>query len=187
MNLSKKENHYQILGVDKNASSLQIGEAYSQRLAFWEPMLQLGISFAKEEILNLTRSFQVLSDAEKRKEYDSKLDFDFVLLDGKTKDPEMEEAYDVYRTGHKKTYEQILAEFTNFKEDLGFTLVNLKLTTIYLVLCLIVYSVFLMFISFIEESYPFEGLQTVKNLSSPVFLILTVFGYWLFRKRFKHK
>ncbi|MCT8332425.1 J domain-containing protein [Leptospira sp. 85282-16] len=186
---TKKETFYGILGVTKESTKETIEAIFLRELEFWQRLEAAKIPEAQDKILELTRAYLTLTDSKKREDYDRQLDFEFVLLDGKTKDPEMEEAYDVYRLSHQKSYQEILADFTKFREEMGDTLWILKKTTIYMVLNLLVYSGFVLFHSFLleTEGEKFFWLDGVSNWGSGIFLLLSAIGYLFFRFRFLKK
>ncbi|EOQ98118.1 DnaJ domain protein [Leptospira wolbachii serovar Codice str. CDC] len=185
----KRETFYGILGVTKESTSETIEAIYLKELEFWERLEGAGISEAKDKILELTRAYLTLSDPKKRKEYDRQLDFEFVLLDGKAKDPEIEEAYDIYRLSHQKTYQEILSDFTQFREEMGDTLWILKKTTIYMVLNLLLYSGFVLLHSLWNENIEKDHVwfEMVSGWGSGIFLLLSAIGYVFFRFRFLKK
>ncbi|MCW7503986.1 J domain-containing protein [Leptospira paudalimensis] len=180
---TKRETFYEILGISRDFPTNGIEAVYLRELLFWEQLEKAGSQEAKDKILELTRAYLTLSDPNKRDVYDSELDFEFVLLDGKAKDPEMEEAYDIYRLGHKKTYQEILSEFSKFKGEMGDTLWVLKKTTIYLVINLLLYSGIVLFQSLFHQN----EMETSKendilfNFLSYLFLGFSGIGYLLFR------
>ncbi|TGK78248.1 molecular chaperone DnaJ [Leptospira noumeaensis] len=186
---TKRETYYGILGVTKESTNATIEAIYLKELEFWQRLDTAGIFEAKEKILELTRAYLTLSDPIKRKEYDSQMDFEFVLLDGKAKDPEMEEAYDVYRLGHNKTYQEILVEFSNFREEMGDTLWVLKKTTVYMVLNLLLYSALILIHSLWNTNTDQEKkwMDAASGWGSGIFLILSAVGYLVFRFRFLKK
>lgn len=186
---TKRETFYGILGVTKETSKENLDLIYSRELEFWQKLDEAGIPEAKDKIIELTRAYITLSDPEKKQEYDKQLDFEFVLLDGKTKDPDMELAYDVYRLSHQKSYQEILREFTKFREEMGDTLWILKKTTIYMVFNLLAYSGFVLFHSFLIETEEKGKVWTdhTSNWISGIFLLLSAIGYLIFRFRFLKK
>ncbi|PJZ86104.1 J domain-containing protein [Leptospira harrisiae] len=186
---TKRETFYEILGVTKESTEETIEAIYRKELEFWERLQGPGSPEARDKILELTKAYITLSDPKKRKEYNAELDFEFVLLDGKAKDPEMEEAYDQYRLNHNKSYQEILGEFTRFREEMGDTLWILKKTTIYMVLNLLVYSGFVLFHSLLMESPENEKswLDTASGWSTGIFLGFSAIGYLFFRFRFLNK
>ncbi|TGN18671.1 DnaJ domain-containing protein [Leptospira idonii] len=183
MSRVRKATYYEILGIDRNSSVEQIRSQFQDLHRFWSQMARANASQAEAQILEITRAFSVLSDPEERQKYDLSLDFEFVLLDGKTKDPDMEEAYDVYRSTHKKTYQEILNEFSFFKDELGDTLWLLKTTTVYLVLSLLVYSLLVLSISFLPESWVEKNAKW-RNYLIPVYIVVSALGYLCLRKFF---
>ncbi len=161
---------------------------YAGEVQFFQKLWESGVMEAREKLLELTKAYETLSDPEKKAKYDSELDFDFVLLDGKTKDPEMEEAYDNYRTTHNKSYKQVFDEFSNFKNELSDTLWKLKQTSIYMVANLIMYSLLVIATSILETSFPdqfliYEALRPYPNF---LFLFLSFLGYQVFKYKYLH-
>ncbi|TGM36796.1 J domain-containing protein [Leptospira biflexa] len=184
---TKRETYYEILGISRNATAEATTDLYVSQISFWEKLAVAGSSEAKEKILELTKAYLTLSDPKKRARYDAELDFDFVLLDGKAKDPEMEEAYDQYRLGHKKSYQEILSEFTKFRLEMGDTLWVLKKTTVYLVINLLVYAGIVLIQSLYQNQNNVTENDFTFNLFSLLFLGMSVVGYLLFRFYFLPK
>ncbi|MCU0823714.1 MAG: molecular chaperone DnaJ [Leptospira sp.] len=186
MNNLRRNTYYEILGSHPNEDPKSLELRYISEVQFFQKLWESGISEAKEKVLELTKAYETLSDPEKKAKYDSEMDFEFVLLDGKTKDPEMEEAYDIYRTTHNKSYKQILGEFSRFKNELSDTLWKLKQTSIYLVANLILYSLLVIVISILETSFPnqfviYEKLRPFPNL---LFLLFSFLGYQVFKFKY---
>ncbi|MGV3666964.1 MAG: J domain-containing protein [Leptospira bouyouniensis] len=186
---TKRETYYEILGISRNSSLDATTDVYLREISFWERIASAGSPEAKEKILELTKAYLTLSDPKKRAEYDSELDFDFVLLDGKAKDPEIEEAYDLYRLGHKKSYQEVLSEFTKFRMEMGDTLWVLKKTTVYLVINLLLYSGIVLFQSLYQNNDEVNQKENefYFNLFSLLFLASSVIGYLFFRFQYLPK
>ncbi|TGL54977.1 molecular chaperone DnaJ [Leptospira kemamanensis] len=180
---TKRETYYEILGVSRDSSRETIEEVFLKEIQFFRLLETSGSLEAQEKILELTKAYLTLSDPQKRKKYDGELDFEFVLLDGKAKDPEIEEAYDAYRLGHKKSYQEILKEFTKFREEMGETLWVLKKTTIYLVGNLLVYSGLVLYRSITSHTNPMEAKEDSSQFDtlSLFFLGFSFLGYLFFR------
>ncbi len=62
-------NYYQILGVDRNASLAEIKRAYRQLARRYHPDLNPGDKAAEEQFKLIGEAYQVLSDSQKRAEY----------------------------------------------------------------------------------------------------------------------
>ncbi|HEX4714697.1 MAG TPA: J domain-containing protein [Ktedonobacteraceae bacterium] len=64
------KDYYQILGVDKNASQKDIQKAYRKLARQYHPDVNPGDATAEEKFKDINEANEVLSDPEKRKEYD---------------------------------------------------------------------------------------------------------------------
>ncbi|TGL57537.1 molecular chaperone DnaJ, partial [Leptospira ognonensis] len=115
MALVRRETHYEILGLDRNASASLVQRQFLELQSFWEA-LAIESPFESElKLIEIQNAFSILSDPNLKQTYDETLDFEFVLLDGKTKDVDIEEAYEIYRQNQPKTYQEILKDFQKFK------------------------------------------------------------------------
>jgi hypothetical protein len=183
----RKETLYQILDIDRTASSIQIQSQFEELETFWESLYTNSPREAEWKLMEIRNAFSILSDANSREIYDETLDFEFVLLDGKTKDQDMEDAYEVYRHNHQKSYQEIFQEFHKFKGDLGGSLWMLKSTTLYLIFSVFSYSGFILLLSLLiengnESSHSF---LRIRNFLLPVYFLFTCVGYYFFRKYFQ--
>ncbi|KAG5419764.1 SCJ1 [Candida metapsilosis] len=66
-----KKNFYQILGVDKSASDKEIKSAYRQLTLKYHPDKNPGDEEAHDKFIEIGEAYEVLSDATKRKNYDT--------------------------------------------------------------------------------------------------------------------
>ncbi len=68
----KFQDYYEILGVDRNASEKEIKNAYRKLARKWHPDLHSAgeKEKAEEEFKKINEAYEVLSDPEKRKQYD---------------------------------------------------------------------------------------------------------------------
>ncbi|KAI5969825.1 SCJ1 [Candida margitis] len=66
-----KKNFYQVLGVDKSASDKEIKSAYRQLTLKYHPDKNPGDEEAHEKFIEIAEAYEVLSDATKRKNYDT--------------------------------------------------------------------------------------------------------------------
>jgi curved DNA-binding protein len=64
------EDYYKILGVNKNASAEEIKKAYRKLAMKYHPDHTKGNKSAEEKFKKISEAYAVLSDAEKRKQYD---------------------------------------------------------------------------------------------------------------------
>src|SRR5438270_4544403 len=62
--------YYKILGVGKNASEAEIKKAYRKLARQYHPDRNPGDKKAEERFKEISQAYDVLSDAEKRKQYD---------------------------------------------------------------------------------------------------------------------
>ena len=65
------EDYYQILGVNKNASDEEIKKSYRKLAMKYHPDHTKGDKSAEEKFKKISEAYAVLSDKEKRKEYDT--------------------------------------------------------------------------------------------------------------------
>ena len=65
-----KRDYYEVLGVDKNASSDEIKKAYRKTAMKYHPDRNPGDKEAEEKFKELGEAYEVLSDADKRSRYD---------------------------------------------------------------------------------------------------------------------
>lgn len=67
--MATKRDYYDILGVDKNASSSEVKSAYRQMALKYHPDKNKAVD-AEEKFKEINEAYQVLSDPEKKKAYD---------------------------------------------------------------------------------------------------------------------
>lgn len=78
-----RKDYYQILGVDKNASKDEIKKAFRTLSIKYHPDKNQGDKKAEEKFKEVAEAYSVLSDDEKRKEYDNPAsNFDFKASGG---------------------------------------------------------------------------------------------------------
>ncbi len=65
------EDYYKVLGVEKSASAAEIKKAYRKLALKYHPDKTSGDKVAEEKFKGISAAYAVLSDAEKRKQYDT--------------------------------------------------------------------------------------------------------------------
>jgi len=75
--VSDREDYYQILGVDSDASPEEIKQAWRKKALDYHPDRLVGVSesvrrLAEEEMKKINRAYEVLKDPHKRRQYNSK-------------------------------------------------------------------------------------------------------------------
>lgn len=67
-------NHYEVLGIKKNATQAEIREAYKKLIKKYHPDLYQGDkTFAEKKSQSINVAYDILSDSEKRKQYDEEI------------------------------------------------------------------------------------------------------------------
>ncbi len=67
---AKKRDYYEVLGVDKNGTKEQIAEAYRKSALKYHPDRNPNDKEAEEKFKEATEAYEVLTDSEKREQYD---------------------------------------------------------------------------------------------------------------------
>ncbi len=84
-NMNTVKDYYKILGVDRNASDEEIKRAFRRLARKYHPDLNPGNKEAEERFKEINEAYSVLSDLEKRRQYDQGETFRFEGFDfGKT-------------------------------------------------------------------------------------------------------
>ena len=68
--MAEKRDYYEVLGVDKNASEAEIKRAYRKVAKKYHPDMNPGDKEAEAKFKEASEAYAVLSDADKRRQYD---------------------------------------------------------------------------------------------------------------------
>ena len=68
--MTKAKDYYEVLGVDKNADDETIKKAYRKLAKKYHPDTNAGNAEAERKFKEISEAYAILSDKEKRKEYD---------------------------------------------------------------------------------------------------------------------
>lgn len=68
--MAEKRDYYEVLGVDRNASDAEIKRAYRKLAKKYHPDMNPGDKEAEAKFKEVTEAYEVLSDSEKKAQYD---------------------------------------------------------------------------------------------------------------------
>ena len=68
--MADKRDYYEVLGVDKNASDAELKKAYRKLAKKYHPDTNPGDKEAEAKFKEASEAYAVLSDADKRRQYD---------------------------------------------------------------------------------------------------------------------
>ena len=68
--MAEKRDYYEVLGVDKNASDAELKKAYRKLAKKYHPDTNPGDKEAEAKFKEASEAYAVLSDADKRRQYD---------------------------------------------------------------------------------------------------------------------
>jgi len=122
------KDYYKILGVSKNASKEEIKRAYRELAKKYHPDLNPGNKEAQEKFKEINEAYEVLSDDNKRKQYDA-FGNTYNFTHGQNFDPS-QFGFENFGNGYRYTYTTTGAEdfsdfFKMFFGDRGFNLKDL--------------------------------------------------------------
>ena len=110
-------NHYEKLGVSKNASQKEIKDAYKKLVKKYHPDIYPGDkSFAEKKIKEINLAYDILSDKDSKKAYDDELNPEtkYGYTPPKYNNPESYSYHNNYKTTYKNTY-NTYDEFESYK------------------------------------------------------------------------
>ena len=110
-------NHYELLGISKTSSVLEIRNAYLNKVKQYHPDKN-SLESSLEHFKEIQKAYEILKDSEKRSEYDDSLNFsqkadfyanernyrDFYENPKKSKEEEFNDEYEYYKKKQKNEY-----------------------------------------------------------------------------------
>ncbi len=79
-------NYYEILGVEKNSSALEIKKAYREKIKKYHPDINPNIS--NDFVIKITKAYEVLSNENLRIRYNQSLEYNTIFATNKTNNKE---------------------------------------------------------------------------------------------------
>lgn len=76
-----RQDHYQVLGINKNATSEEIKKAYREKAMQWHPDKNPGNAVAEERFKEAALAYEVLSDSNRKSKYDAGENIEIDLSD----------------------------------------------------------------------------------------------------------
>ena len=68
--MAEKRDYYEVLGIDRNASASEIKKAYRKLAKKYHPDTNPGDKEAEAKFKEVTEAYEILSDSEKKAQYD---------------------------------------------------------------------------------------------------------------------
>ncbi len=183
-----KKDYYQILGVPRRADQDTIHKRFLELSDELEMIRTMDPWFPLEEsILELTKAYQVLSDPSLREAYDKSLDFNIVILDKDIDKTELADISFEYKKHFLKNYDELVARFDHFKNELNTSLYIIKSTSIFLIFALISSAFFTYaFYQYIKFLSPVI-FRKLSSLTIVFFVSMIVIQYFIFKKFWQDK
>ncbi len=178
------DSHYQILGLPKDASLFEIEIAYSLLIEEVNSSTYfLNDEDKKYHILELTKSFSILSNPLLREKYDKTLDYDIVVLDKDIDKTDLAEISREYKIFSSKNYDSFMKNFKTFKKEMNESLWLLKTTSIFFFFNILISFIFvysLIFLSHqLDPKSKFHEYLTVHSITWAFLIVL--FNFIIFR------
>jgi hypothetical protein len=170
--LGYKPDHYEVLNLDRKSTLQEIESAFGELVSKFGPLEDISPD-DWENIKPAVLAYETLKDPILRKEYDSSLDYDLVLMDSKTKYKELEDILTEYKTLVAHKYYEILANFDIYKKDIQKSLWLMKTTAIFLLANIVIFITGSIIYVIAEklEMVP----QTVENFIQRYGTLITIF------------
>ncbi|WP_018249132.1 DnaJ domain-containing protein [Orenia marismortui] len=109
------EDYYKILGVNQDADSSKIKKAYRKLALKYHPDRNSGDKNAEKRFKKISKAYEVLSDKQSRKEYDTKLNAEFKQSTRrKAKQRSKTRRENKFSQGEFKDFEKQFASFFGF-------------------------------------------------------------------------
>ena len=116
---TRKQNYYEVLGLDKYATNQQIHSAYRTKMKLYHPDISKDNStFAYEMLYTIVEAYTVLSDPRLKKEYDESLNTDSIFdPDGNFSSYYDMASENIIRNNKKFNYDHYFYTYKNKKQQ----------------------------------------------------------------------
>ncbi len=131
--LSRKTDYYGLLGLQRDAPTASVETAFNLYLESlsensWVPWKESAVREGAE-------AYYHLSDPDRRKRYDSSLDYELVLPDPEGVPEEFEKYFEIQKIATPEEYERLYKQFLMLKYEREDKLWSLRTTTYFFLVC----------------------------------------------------